>query len=121
MPYKFKKGGTVVETGAKQIPLPLSKQNLKHLLQNIMEESSEYTHQDFANWCSRHFGNIIANNLELKAVGIDEATYEVLNDVDAQWDLFLVNTYTIEELQTMDLSKVKLPDEWYKEWLSQLS
>lgn len=120
MPYKFKKGGTVQETGAREIPLPLSKENLRQLLTDIINNKTQYSHQDFANWCSQHFSNIICNDLELDAVGIDEATYEVLNDVDAQWDLFLVNTYKIEELQTMDLSKVKLPEEWFKNWLSQL-
>ncbi|HEY1111932.1 MAG TPA: hypothetical protein VGE66_00165 [Chitinophagaceae bacterium] len=120
MPYKFKKGGSLEETGAKEITLPLSKQNLKHLLQNIIDGSSEYSHQDFANWCSRHFGNIIFNDLELETVGIDKATYEVLKNVDAQWDLFMVNTYKLEELQTMDLSKVKLPEEWFNDWINQL-
>lgn len=121
MPYKFKKGGNIEETGAKDIPLPLSKENLRKLLVSILEDSSKYSHQDFANWCSMHFGNIAVNDLELEEVGIDEATYEVLNDVDAQWDLYLINEYKIEELQTMDLSKVSLPKKWFQDWLAQLS
>ena len=120
MPYKFKKGGTLKETGTKDIPLPLSKENLKDLLTSIIEGGSEHTHQDFANWCSKHFGNIVVNDLEIEDIGIDKATYEVLFDVDAQWDLYLVNEYKLEELQTMDLSKVCLPKQWFQDWLNQL-
>ena len=121
MPYKFKKGGAVEETGAKDIPMPLSKENLKQLLVGLINYSLEYSHQDFANWCYKHFVNILKNDLDLQDVGIDEETYEVLNDVDAQWDLYLVNTYKIEELQTIDLSKVCLPIEWFQGWLKQLN
>lgn len=69
MPYKFKKEGNIEETGAKEIPVPLSKDNLKNLLISIIEGSSTYSHQDFANWCSKHFGNIIVNDLEIEDVG----------------------------------------------------
>jgi hypothetical protein len=120
MPYKFKKGGAIQETGAKEIPLPLSKDNLKILLTNISQGISNYSHQDLANWCYRHLGNIIVNDLKLEDIGIDKATYEVLNNVDAQWDMYLVNGYKIEELQVMDLSKICLPKDWFQDWLNQL-
>jgi hypothetical protein len=121
MPYRFKKGGTVEETGAKEIVLPLSKESLKKLLADLKEGNSEYTHQDFAHWCSKHFVNIVVHDLQLEATGIDNATYEVLNDVDAQWDLYLVNTYKTEELQAVNLSQVRLPLEWFQGWLNQLN
>jgi len=35
--------------------------------------------------------------------------------------LFLVNTYSLKELQNLDLSKVKLPQDWFIEWLKQLN
>ncbi|MBC6991327.1 hypothetical protein [Hymenobacter sp. BT491] len=120
MPYRFKKGGALEETGAKDISLPLSKENLISLLANLVEGNATYSHQDFANWCSKHFGYIVVNDLELEAAGIDEATYEVLKDVDAQWDLYLVSTYKIEELQAIDLNQVRLPKEWFQDWLNQL-
>lgn len=120
MPYQFKKGGGVNETGMKNIPLELSKQNLKSLLAGFILGESRYSHQDFANWCRVHFANIFSKDLDLKEIGIDEPTYEVLMDVDTQWDLFLVNTFKIEELQTLDLSTVKLPLEWFRDWLKQL-
>lgn len=102
------------------ISLPLSKANLSQLLKEIIANTSPYTHQDFANWCSDHFTNIIVNDLDITSTGIDEKTFEVLNDVDAQWDLFLANTYKPEELNSMDFAKVELPKEWFMNWLKQI-
>lgn len=102
------------------ISLPLSKANLSQLLKEIITNTSPYTHQDFANWCSDHFTNIVFNDLDITSMGIDEKTFEVLNDVDAQWDLFLANTYKPEELGSMDFGKVELPKEWFINWLKQM-
>ena len=44
----------------------------------------------------------------------------VARDIECQWDLFLVNSYSLKELQKIDLSKVKLPQEWFIQWLEQL-
>ncbi|PSR54088.1 hypothetical protein AHMF7605_11430 [Adhaeribacter arboris] len=121
MPYIYKKGsGQVIETGFKDIPLKLTKENLKELLTEIINQETKYTHQDFANWCRTHFSKIISQDIELEEIGIDEATYEVIMDVDAQWDLYLVNTFKIDELKELDLTKVHLPLEWFKNWLKQL-
>ena len=40
-----------------------------------------------------------------------------LADVDAQWDLFLANTYTFDELRILDYNSVRLPKEWFVDWL----
>ena len=120
MPYKFKLGGQVEEPGAREIALALSKTNLIHLLQECTKDHSEFSHQDLCNWCRINFERIFSNGVPLETVGIDESTYEVLNDIDAQWDLFLVNTYSIKQLQTLDLPQVKLPTSWFMDWLKQL-
>ena len=44
----------------------------------------------------------------------------VVEDVDCQYELYLANTYTLEQLQHMDHSTVALPCEWFTQWLSQL-
>ncbi|MBA3927767.1 hypothetical protein [Listeria rustica] len=41
----------------------------------------------------------------------------LLEDMSAQWELYLVNTYTIEELQNLSLQQVKLPEIWLRRWL----
>ena len=51
----------------------------------------------------------------------DNMTFRIARDIECQWDLFLVNTYSLEELQNLDFSKVKLPQDWFIEWLKQLN
>jgi hypothetical protein len=121
MPYKFKKGGIVTETGAKEIPLHQTKENLKKLLTDIVNGTSQYSHQDFANWCSIFYGYIHWSDKDLEELNIDEATCDTLGDIDAQWDLYLINTFKYDELQILDLSTVNLPTDWFVEWLNQLS
>jgi len=91
------------------IDLPFSKLSLVKVLKFGIESHAEnYTHQEIAHWCDRfHLLNTEQESLVV----------EIAQDVDAQWDLYITNTYTIEQLQKLDYSKVKLPKEWFVEWL----
>jgi hypothetical protein len=120
MPYKFKKGGIINETGAKEIPLTFNKVNLRNLLTEIINSSATFSHQDFANWCIAKHDYIIINDIPLSELEIDENTFAVLTEVDTEWDLYLVSSYKHEELQDLDLSTVKLPKEYFISWLKQL-
>ncbi|WP_018393255.1 hypothetical protein [Bacillus sp. 37MA] len=51
----------------------------------------------------------------------DSIAFGIARDIECQWDLFLENTYSSEELQNLDLPKVKLPQDWFIEWLKQLN
>lgn len=51
----------------------------------------------------------------------DEIAFRIARDIERQWDLFLVNTYSLKELQNLDLLIVKLPQNWFIEWLEQLN
>jgi hypothetical protein len=42
-------------------------------------------------------------------------------DIDAQWELYLDNTYTVDELKTMDFLEVKMPQEWLIKWMNELT
>ncbi|HHQ0128442.1 TPA: hypothetical protein ACSK9V_002320 [Listeria innocua] len=44
---------------------------------------------------------------------------ELLEDISAQWDLYLVNSYDIDTLQSFDFEKVKVPDTYLKDWYRQ--
>jgi hypothetical protein len=50
-----------------------------------------------------------------------DAAISVAADVDCQWDLFLANTYTLEQLRQLDFAAVRLPVEWFIGWRRQLS
>ncbi|EAG2315419.1 TPA_asm: hypothetical protein GYZ23_01120 [Listeria monocytogenes] len=44
---------------------------------------------------------------------------ELLEDISAQWDLYLVNSYDIDTLQSLDFEKIKFPDAYLKDWYRQ--
>ena len=49
-----------------------------------------------------------------------ERILQVLTDIEAQWVLFLANTYSYEQLNEIDLKFVKLPCSWFQDWLSKI-
>jgi hypothetical protein len=119
MAFIVTKGGGLQETGAKAIPLDFTEDNLRKLLSDIINETSSYSHQDFTNWASKFHMNCI--DLFDKGKQVADQLEEILLDIDMQWDLFLFNTYQVDELLKLDLSKVKLPSELLKRWLTQLN
>ena len=50
-----------------------------------------------------------------KDQSVDEVALDIAADVDAQRDLYLVNTCKLEGLQNFEFSKVQLPVEWFEE------
>jgi len=78
---------------------------------------SPYTHKQIAEWCDKFW----CQYLEVDAEPEIESLLPVLTDVDTQWDLYLVNTYSISELQTIDLEREQMPKEWFSEWLRQVA
>ncbi|MBC1475114.1 hypothetical protein HB852_10840 [Listeria grandensis] len=44
---------------------------------------------------------------------------ELLEDISAQWDLYLDNSYDIDTLQSLDFGKIKFPEAYLKEWYRQ--
>ena len=45
---------------------------------------------------------------------------DIAEDVSAQWDMYLSNTYSLEQLQTLNFSRVELPNQWFQEWHEQV-
>ncbi len=64
---------------------------------------------------------MIYNDIEPEEIGIDKSTYDIIQEVDMEWDLYLVNKYKPEQLRRLDLSLVNLPKEWFAEWLKRLT
>ena len=74
---------------------------------------TDYTHQDVAHWCDRFI--MAARTGECRPT--DRKAASIAEDVSAQWDLFLSNTFSLPQLQALDFSAVRLPTEWFHEWL----
>ena len=47
---------------------------------------------------------------------MDEKAYFIAQDIECLWDLFLINSYSLEELQIINLSTITLPHDWYIQW-----
>lgn len=76
-------------------------------------ESSPYTHKQIAEWCDRFW----CKYLDVDAEPEIESLLPTLTDVETQWDLYLTNTYSIQELQTQDFEGEQMPKEWFNGWL----
>lgn len=90
--------------------------NLKTLLEEICKNKNTFSHYEFAKWYDNL--TMIFDDREWD----DEETVMigVARDIECQWDLFLVNTYSLEELQSNDLSKVELPQQWFIDWKKEM-
>ena len=105
------------ETVSEKIDLPFNIESLKIVLEcGKLPEKSGYTHQDIAHWCCRFY--MAVSDSEDKEM---DTAVDVASGVDAQWDLYLSNTYTLKELQIMDFASIRLPVEWFDDWLKRLT
>jgi hypothetical protein len=109
--------GKWTEPKSRLIELPFNVDNARILLTAGLDHNSRFTHQDIAYWCER-FWKLYC---DLDAPKDIEKIMPILADVETQWDLFLVNTYKLEELQKLDFRTVRLPHEWFKDWLNQIN
>jgi hypothetical protein len=80
-------------------------------------ETSPYSHKQIAEWCDRFW----CQYLEVDAEPEIERLLPILTDVETQWDLYLANTYSLEELRTSDFESEQMPKEWFNDWLQQLT
>jgi hypothetical protein len=76
-------------------------------------DDAPYSHKQIAEWCDRFWCQYI----DVDAPTEIEKLLPILTDVETQWDLFLANTYSLEELQTKSFEEVSLPVAWFAEWL----
>jgi hypothetical protein len=51
----------------------------------------------------------------------EEKALAVAKDIECQWDLYIVNSFSLKELKTLDQSKVDLPQDWFQKWLEELN
>jgi hypothetical protein len=102
---------------ASQLELPFSIQNLRRLLVDGSSEPRDFTHYQIAEWCERMSNRFHDEDCE----ELFDYALSIAADVECQWDLYLANTYSLHELQQLDLDSVSLPTEWFSQWLSELN
>ncbi|WP_148357268.1 hypothetical protein [Peribacillus simplex] len=102
------------------IDFPFSSENLKNLLSIVSRKENRFSQFEFIKWCDNLTMAFEEDEAEVSNE-LDEIAFGITRDIECQWELFLVNTYSFKELQNLDLSKVKLPQDWFIEWLKQLN
>jgi len=99
------------------IGLPFRRASAELLLRyGANPDSGPYSHKQIAEWCDRFWCQYI----DIDADDEIEQLLPVLADVETQWDLYLVNKYSIEELYTGSFDDERMPAEWFVEWLDQI-
>ena len=89
----------------------------KVLAAGLDPKSTGYTHRDIAHWCER-FWNFYSDT---DAPDEIEKIMPILADVETQWDLYLANTYSFEELKKLEFAQVQLPQDWFEDWINKIN
>ena len=98
------------------IELEFSRENALNLLRfGAYPNESPFSHKQIAEWCDRFW----CEYLDIDAPQEIERLLPILTDVETQWDLFLANTYSLEELRVGNFESVRLPVQWFEEWLKE--
>ena len=102
---------------SKPITLPFTPESVAEVLAcGAHPDTSPYSHKQIAEWCDRFW----CEYMDVDAPPPIERLLPILADVDTQWDLFLANTYSLQELRTKSFEGVRLPTEWFEDWLLQV-
>lgn len=103
---------------SKPIELEFAKENaIKLLLLGQNPYDSPYSHKQIAEWCERFWNKYC----DIDASEEIESIMPILADVETQWDLYLANTFTLNEFQTMNFENVNLPLSWFSDWVKQIN
>ena len=109
--------GSWTEPAVDPILLPYTSTSLHALLKiGQSPELNQYTHQQIARWCDL----FVFHFFDDPAVRDRTIELEVAEDVSAQWDLTIANTFTLEECRNLNYAEFQLPFEWFTDWLEQL-
>lgn len=99
------------------IDLPFTPASVELLLRHgANPDASPYSHKQIAEWCDRFWCRYI----DIDAEDEIERLLPVLTDIETQWDLYLVNKYSVEELRSDSYDGERMPAEWFVEWLGQI-
>lgn len=111
--------GSFGRTAFEELTFPLTRESLACVLREGASPQGRYSHLQIADWCQRFYLAWDENPAESHYSELP-TWIEIAVDVDAQWELFLANSFSFDQLQKMDFSKVTLPHEWFRDWLAQI-
>ena len=96
------------------IQLPFTAESVAHVLAwGAAPETAPYSHTQIAKWCDAFWCRYI----DIDAPEEIARLLPILTDVETQWDLYLANTYSLDELRTRSFENERMPTAWFEEWL----
>jgi hypothetical protein len=114
-------GSSWQESPFEKLDLPFTIESLKEVLARGAGEDSTFTHQQIADWCFRFWWEREEGSLSCVLDDDLDIAAGVALDVETQWGIYLVEVFTLGELQSMDFSEVRLPEEWFGGWQHELA
>ncbi|PWF24921.1 hypothetical protein [Corticimicrobacter populi] len=103
--------------GAVQIALAFTPASLAVLLEAAIRDDGQYSHYAIATWCDQYLQGLLHDETDDLLLPVQK----IVEDISVQWDLYLLNTYTVDQLSGMALADVRLPEGWFSDWLCQLA
>ncbi|WP_394555489.1 hypothetical protein C1N61_28590 (plasmid) [Priestia aryabhattai] len=74
------------------------------------------SHKDLVDWCEEFLQETSKDTSISINRSKNKKAIMVALDIENQWELYLSNTYTFEELQILEQKEVKMPKQWLEEW-----
>ena len=109
--------GSWEEPVSDRIALPFTIDSASQVLKwGASPGTAPFTHHDISSWCYRFWEQF----MDVDTSPEIEQVLSIVAEVDCQWDLYLANTYSLEQLQKLDFDTVSIPIEWFSEWLQTL-
>lgn len=101
------------------ISLHYTADNLRMLLDQVCRKENPFSHYELSKWCDNFAMTFEDDRYEEWNDELSLAV-PVARDIECQWDLYLITTYSPNDLASKDLSLVELPFEWFDEWRIEL-
>ena len=96
------------------IQLPFTAESVVRVLAwGAGPDTAPHSHKQIAEWCDA-FWRLY---LDVDAPAEIERLLPILTDVETQRDLYLANTYSLDELRSRSFDNERIPIEWFQEWL----
>ncbi|GGB42862.1 hypothetical protein [Fictibacillus barbaricus] len=117
------------------IDLAYTFDNLKKLLNDILNQENTFSHYEFSKWCDNLtmvFDEDDSTDDEndkdldqwlkdLEEWNENDLAVKIAGDIEREWDLNLFENYSEQQLKTLDISQVVFPEKWIQDWVKEIN
>lgn len=96
------------------IQLPFTPEAVEQVLAwGAAPDVAPHSHKQIAEWCDAFWCQYLDSDAPEEIEGL----LPILTDVETQWDLYLANTYSLDELRSNSFENEQMPTDWFEDWL----